>query len=694
MPLSNGNTSYLSDDDFQESLPFRTRRNFESVNDVDDLNVDLDIDLDEDLEDETLEVSSTSVPSQLEFSSSETLEMYMIDHCKENCYLVSLGRSRYYPDRRLKSLEFKCDRGGKNSSKSTGKRLSKTRRTDCPFKWVVGSSWRKEQGVYTAKFTLHLNNSGHNHESADSLAGHSIACKIGDDHMKVIKDMTIANSSPQDILIYLRQKFPGDYFRPSTVYNARQKIREEYLDGRSPLQALLDQFSEADSGFIYAYNSNEDSTIKKLFFAHSHSLEMVERFPQVLLTDCTYKTNKYGMPLLHVVGIDCFNKTFFVCGVFLKDETQANYEWAVSTIRMKLFWCYVKPFDPSIIAIDRDLALKGALKTIFDSSTIHLPLAYQQEHDDWNEYMIRWNRCMNSFNEEEWEQNWSAMRNNYGLNPRYLPLFAYLESTWLPLKENFANPWINKYLHLGVINTSRVEGAHNKLKQRLKVSTSHLDKVANLVKSTVEVDASEFKARLEDQKLKVITEVEKRGIMTRNVVLQPLSDCTNTYTVTTGIPCVHRIKALDDQHQVLQVNDFHQQWRLEHSPSSEQLEELDPESNLDYLVDLLRTRFRNAARYEQEEMVSRLFDLVHSLLVHIEPQKDARSRGRPTGSTARRNDTSSNRRNPSAFEHAERRTRLCGTCRQPGHDTRQCSQRVMSQATRSSQQSQQQQQSQ
>ncbi|KAG2196458.1 hypothetical protein INT47_012659 [Mucor saturninus] len=602
MPLSNENTSYVSDDDFQEPLPFRTRRNFESST-----MYDLDNDLDEDLEDETLEVSSTSAPSQLEFSSSETLEKYVIDHCKENGYLVSLGRSRYYPDRRLKSLEFKCDRGGKNSSKSTSKMLSKTRRTNCPFKWVVSSSWRKEQGVYAAKFTLHLNNSGHNHESADSLAGHSIACKIGDAHMKVIKDMTIANSSPQDILIYLRQKFPGDYFRPSTVYNVRQKIREEYLDGRSPLQALLDQFSEADSGFIYAYNSNEDET-----------------------------------------------------------------------------------FDPSIIAIDRDLVLKGALETIFDSSIILIC------HDDWNEFMVKWNRYMNSFNEEEWERNWSVMRGDYGLNARYFPLFAYLESTWLPLKEHFANPWINKHLHLGAINTFRVEGAHNKLKRRLKVSTGHLDKVANLVKSTVEADASEFKARLEDQRLKVITEVEKRRIMTRvirrvslyalsealekvkkmeNVVLQPLSDCTNTYTVTT-------------------VDNFHQQWRLEHSHSSDQLGELDPESNLDYLVDLLRTRFRNTARYTQEEMVLRLFDLVHPPLVPIEPRNDARSRGRRTGSTARRVNTSSNRRNPSAFEHAGRRTRICGTCRQSGHDTRQCSQRVMSQATRSSQQSQQQQQSQ
>ncbi|KAI7882799.1 uncharacterized protein EV154DRAFT_606018 [Mucor mucedo] len=61
----------------------------------------------------------------------------------------------------------------------------------------------------------------------------------------------------------------------------------------------------------------------------------------------------------------------------------------------------------------------------------------------------------------------------------------------------------------------RVEGANNKLKRRLKVSTGHLDKVGSLVKSTVEVDASEFKARLKDQKLQVTTEVEKRSMMIR-----------------------------------------------------------------------------------------------------------------------------------------------------------------------------------
>ncbi|KAG2206325.1 hypothetical protein INT47_007339 [Mucor saturninus] len=105
--------------------------------------------------------------------------------------------------------------------------------------------------------------------------------------------------------------------------------------------------------------------------------------------------------------------------------------------------------------------------------------------------------------------------------------------------------------------------------------------------------------------LYALTEALEQVKKIENAVLQPLSDCTNT---------------------------------------SEQLEDSDPESNFAYLVDLLRTRFSNTAQYQQEEMVSHLFDLVHSPLAPIEPQNDARSRGRPMGSTARRNVTSSNRK--------------------------------------------------
>lgn len=53
----------------------------------------------------------------------------------------------------------------------------------------------------------------------------------------------------------------------------------------------------------------------------------------VLLMGCTYKTNRFGMTLLNIVGVTGMNTTIHVAHAFLKGETQANFEWALATLR-------------------------------------------------------------------------------------------------------------------------------------------------------------------------------------------------------------------------------------------------------------------------------------------------------------------------------------------------------------------------
>ena len=49
--------------------------------------------------------------------------------------------------------------------------------------------------------------------------------------------------------------------------------------------------------------TDERGQITHLFFANSGSLDLLKAFPDVLLMDCTYKTNLYGMPLLVICGV-------------------------------------------------------------------------------------------------------------------------------------------------------------------------------------------------------------------------------------------------------------------------------------------------------------------------------------------------------------------------------------------------------
>ena len=49
-----------------------------------------------------------------------------------------------------------------------------------------------------------------------------------------------------------------------------------------------------------------------------------QRKPYVLIMDCTYKTNRYKMPLLDIVGVTALNTSFYVgfCFVFKDDADQ------------------------------------------------------------------------------------------------------------------------------------------------------------------------------------------------------------------------------------------------------------------------------------------------------------------------------------------------------------------------------------
>jgi hypothetical protein len=63
------------------------------------------------------------------------------------------------------------------------------------------------------------------------------------------------------------------------------------------------------------------------------------------------------------------------------------------------------------------------------------------------------------------------MKEKFGTNS--IPV-AYLNNTWIPHKKRFVSCFANQYLHLGSHITSRVEGAHQTIKNYLDNSMGDL----------------------------------------------------------------------------------------------------------------------------------------------------------------------------------------------------------------------------
>ena len=119
------------------------------------------------------------------------------------------------------------------------------------------------------------------------------------------------------------------------------------------------------ANFTHFHRCDDDGAITSLFSAHKESIRLACQYHHVVLMDCTYKTNEYRLPLLHIVGMTSFNIQFSVVFCFLKEEKQNEYMWTLS----KLAAILTPETRQAAIVTDRDLSLMTAIDKIFPSSS-------------------------------------------------------------------------------------------------------------------------------------------------------------------------------------------------------------------------------------------------------------------------------------------------------------------------------------
>ena len=85
--------------------------------------------------------------------------------------------------------------------------------------------------------------------------------------------------------------------------------------------------------FVKSSTATSTSAIVKgnvltCFFTYTITIDILLQYPHALLMDFTYKTNRFGMPLLHVVGHTRVYTSFSACFYFLMNEDIQSYKWA------------------------------------------------------------------------------------------------------------------------------------------------------------------------------------------------------------------------------------------------------------------------------------------------------------------------------------------------------------------------------
>ena len=189
------------------------------------------------------------------------------------------------------------------------------------------------------------------------------------------------------------------------------------------------------------------------------------------MIDATYRTNRYGMPLVHIVGQAATNKTFSIGFCFISKENEEAYKWCMLALR-DLVWMAER--TPRVFVTDRETALRKAISDVFPQAarnvcawhiskniTTHCKRHFAGDSDLWFEFMRWWATLCGSRSVEQYEANLASLL--FILEPKPVVL-EYLEANIFPHKELFMIPWAGHTLHLGNINSSRVESTHSFIK--------------------------------------------------------------------------------------------------------------------------------------------------------------------------------------------------------------------------------------
>ncbi|XP_057444454.1 protein FAR1-RELATED SEQUENCE 5-like [Lotus japonicus] len=391
------------------------------------------------------------------FDTRDELEQWAKNVGKANGYVLVIARSDYAISGGKVFVTIKCAKHGiyrpyKDPNTFKYKKTA-SQKTDCKFN-LKGRPAKGDR-----MWRLKVMDGKHNHEPAKSLVGHPYVGRLTEEEKGLVDTMTSTWTPPRQILATLKENNPGNLTTITQVYSCNKRFKKEERGPLTEMQHLMKKLVEAK--YVHFERQQADSSeIRDLFWAHPDAVRLFNTFSHVVIMDCTYKTNRYQIPLLEMVGLTSTGLTFSIAFCYIVREHTIDYVWALECMKSLIT---NDARLPQVIVTDRDLALLSAVKQCLPN--------LEQFDEEWKEMCVM---CKD-----------------------YPDFISYISTTWLKHKEKFVSAWTNSVLHFGTTTSNRAESAHSTLKRMLKDGRGDLCASWDAVDRLTTVRHNEIKASFE-----------------------------------------------------------------------------------------------------------------------------------------------------------------------------------------------------
>jgi MULE transposase domain len=501
----------------------------------------------------TISVPTHDLEGQpMQFVSRDTAFSYLQTWAGSKGFAIKRGRTTTRSDKiTVYKQTFHCVCGSSKHNSNTAsplkKRKGRGKNVACSWHCIMLEQrgiWRAHMG-HCSKSSLEPSNL-HTHPitNAGEYPTHRRRARQYEPGIqaRILADHKVKTITRKETHIAVSQQFPGVDINLKDIFNIQAKKQFEKDDNLPAVQALIRDMGES---FHFHYSIDENERLVNLIFLEKSALDLLRRWSFTIVLDATYKTNKFGLYLVDIVGTTGSGKTFIIAQALLSAEGEDDYGWMLEWLKD----VYVKTgLDmPISITSDRALGLLAALKKVFPSShhllcTVHInrdvltwcktfwqdelltnvggqPLSFSSDDETpqnstpdiataastdnglisteeraeyitsrTERFLLSWNAVMNATTltgEQGFETAWKKLRLYYlGEAPE---IVTYLENTWMLYKKSFCKAWTNLIRHFGNTTSNRAEGSHRGVKKKLPQRRLHIRTVVDIMKAYLEV---------------------------------------------------------------------------------------------------------------------------------------------------------------------------------------------------------------
>ncbi|CAL8088483.1 unnamed protein product [Calicophoron daubneyi] len=235
-------------------------------------------------------------------------------------------------------------------------------------------------------------------------------------------------------------------------------LRRKYAAGGLPQNnwnELADYFRA--NGRVYVVGNLPNMTV--FCFSTNGQIELLNRYPEVVGIDVTYRTTREGWYLCELLVVDGLGHGRAVLFAFMSSESSAQYVHVLRALRAMLNEGRV----PCTFVVDKCTACMEAIREVFPMAEtvickFHVLRAVRRKAKGDDGICMWFRSLLDADSEEEINESLTALQ-------RFSPAFyIYLERCWLSIKEKWCTYYM-RALTYGCTTNNRVESAHRWLKQ-------------------------------------------------------------------------------------------------------------------------------------------------------------------------------------------------------------------------------------